>query len=155
MNGFFLSLASFERLPDDARAAILAEFGLSRASLAGEEAEPLAPGSNDSLARLNERQVRRLIQKPLAENSRKLLEAAAALEPRFRISDLLEKMGLQSYPQIKGPLSGLTRRTRTILNDPEVWLFLSVEDRDPIEDGIARMHPETHAALRKVLNAGA
>lgn len=154
MNGFFLSTASFERLPEEAKSAVLAELGLSGATFVGDDSEPLVSGSDDSLARLNERQARRLVQKPLSDISRKLLDAAAQLEPRFRIGDLVEKMGLQSYGQLRGPLSGLTRRTRSILNDPEVWLFLEVEGRDTAEDSIAEMHPETHAALRRVLNAG-
>ena len=77
MNGFFLTTASFERLPEEAKSAVLTELGLSGAAFVGDESEPLVSGSNESLARLNERQARRLVQKPLSEISRKLLEAAA------------------------------------------------------------------------------
>ena len=153
MNGIFLSIASLDRLPEEAKSAVLAELGLPGASFQPEEAEALVSGSDESLARLNERQVRRLLQKPLSDISRKLLEAAAQLEQRFRVGDLLEKMGLHSYGQLRGALSGLTRRTRSIVNDPEVWLFLEVEARETPEESIAEMHPETHAALRRVLKA--
>ncbi|MCK1305712.1 MULTISPECIES: hypothetical protein [unclassified Bradyrhizobium] len=155
MNGFFLSTASLNRLPEEARAAVLAELGLSGVTTdVGDVSESLVSGTDESLARLNDRQARRLVQKPLSDISRRMLEAAAQLDPHFRIRDLLEKMGLERYGQLRGPLSGLTRRTRSILNDREVSLFLQVEERETDEDSIAQMHPETRAALRRVLNTG-
>jgi hypothetical protein len=148
--GVFLGFQALQRLPPDIRAAVFEAAGLTSQSQTTAIAGSNAAADWDGLARFTDRQVRQLLKPPIHDTTRKLLEAVASLPPRFRLGDVLKKLGME-FRDLRGALSGLTRRTRNIANDPDMDLFFTVHEADHLEDNIVEMHPETHAALRRAL----
>jgi hypothetical protein len=148
MNGLFLTIDSLNKLPPDVRSTVLSVAGIGSAGPGSTN-----PNLPDYLVRFNERQVRQLLKKPIHDTSRKILEIVAEIGPRFRVGEALDKLGME-FPQLKGALSGLTRRTRKIANDDEVILFNGVQEAEDVRDSVSEVHPDTCAALRRVLNTG-
>jgi hypothetical protein len=177
MNGIFLTTDSLNRLRPDSLSDIFTVTGIAFANAgpSSSGAAPAAAGAApqsagvapviasgastdanhpDYLARFNERQARQLLRKPIHPTSKRILEVVAELGPRFRVGDALDKLGLEMR-DLRYALSGLTRRTRKIANDDEVILFNAIQEADDPRDSISEIHPETCAALRRVLSTGA
>lgn len=151
--GIVLGSEAFKRLPTHIKTAVLQAAGISFSQEEGnapartEESDAALEG----LARLTERQVRKLIKPPINARSLDLLKAIASMpEHRYRVGDVLDALGGGvEYADLRGVLAGLTRRTRTVTNDPDIDLYGGVTEAEDIRDVIGEVHPETHASLRK------
>lgn len=89
----------------------------------------------------------------ISDKTRAFLKALSTLPSQFKVADLLDKLDVE-YSEIRGILAGLTKRSRTISGDPEADFFASVVWDDDIRKCVSRIHPTTHASLRKLLKAG-
>ena len=100
--------------------------------------------------------VKRLAAEPIHIKTLTALRTiAASSTPEFHLKDVIEAIsGAKTYQDVRGIWSGLTRRTRSILNDTEVdlicWRRSGIHDEVSGEyvDHIGRVSPLTHASLR-------
>jgi hypothetical protein len=157
-DGVFLSSGTLNSLSATVREAIsnAVGFGSPKPTVAHEGDRPGESTSRaldgfEDLARFSERQMRQFLKPPLNPKTRKALEAIAQLEPRYRLGDLLDLIQT-TWDQLRRVQSGLTKRTRRIANDDQVYLVVAVNwDQKSPENSVIQMHPDTHTALRRVL----
>jgi hypothetical protein len=147
--GIFIGTEALQAMSAQTRAAVLQAVGLDSSQTVGSPLEEHAAADHEGLARFGDRQVRQLLKKPLHPTTRLLLEVVASGPRSFRVGDVLKKMKVQSVKELRGVLSGLTRRTRKIANDPELNLFNTVTEVPDEKECIVEVHQETHDALRR------
>jgi hypothetical protein len=152
--GVFLDGPTLRGLPGEVRSAVLEAVGFGSARRSETAQEKSEAASNyegvEDLACFSDRQVAQLLKPPLSDKGRKILEAVASGPQQYRVGDVLKKLGVTDYGDLRWALSGLTRRARKIANDRNVYLFGEVRPAEDVKDAIGQMHPETHAALRRL-----
>ena len=100
---------------------------------------------------------RRLIADPISPKSLAVLRVIAESEtPQFHLKDAVAAAPeTESYSDLKGAWSGLTRRTRKILGDGTAeliwWDKEGIYDGETYVDHVGRVSPLTHQSLRTVL----
>lgn len=149
--GIFIGTEALQAMSAQTRAAVLQAVGLDTSQPAESSPGDPTAANPEGLARFGDRQIRQLLKKPLNPTTRQLLEVVSSGPHSFRVGDVLKKMKVRSVKDLRGVLSGLTRRTRKIGNDPELVLFNSVTEVPDEKECIVEMHQETHAALRRAL----
>jgi hypothetical protein len=87
----------------------------------------------------------------IGDRTRELL-VAIAREPkhRFNVGHVLDRMTWKES-DLKGPLAGITKRTRTVAGDKAAQFFVSVVWNDDVDKTISEIHPLTHASMRELL----
>lgn len=100
--------------------------------------------------------VRRLAAEPISSKTVQALRViASAKTPEFHMKDVIDAVdGAETYLDVRGIWAGLTRRTRTILNDPSAQLICWRRDGIYESDGdyvdhIGKVSALTHSSLRK------
>ena len=100
---------------------------------------------------------RRLIADPISPKSLAVLRVIAESEtPQFHLKDAVAAAPeTESYSDLKGAWSGLTRRRRKILGDGTAdlgwWDKEAIYDGETYVDHVGRVSPLTHQSLRTVL----
>ena len=99
-----------------------------------------------------------MVRKLTASLSDKTLNALKVIaqsdSPQFRMKDVIDKtVGAETYMDMRGVWSALTRRTRNIMDDRDVdlfwWLGESILDKDGnYVDHIGAVSPMTYHSLR-------
>jgi hypothetical protein len=105
---------------------------------------------------LTEYLARRLIAQPISPKTLRLLTFIASQDkPEFALTDAVDAVpGAKDYLALRGAWAGLTRRTRSILNDSEAYLVQWRETYDRCGEHLewlGRVSPMTHLSLRKAL----
>jgi hypothetical protein len=98
--------------------------------------------------------VGRLAAHPIHPKTVQVLRFIASCDqPEFYLEEAVDAVrGAKSYLDLRGVWAGLTRRTRNILDDPEVILIQwreSYDERGNYVDYLGKVAPMTHASLRK------
>ncbi len=100
---------------------------------------------------------RKLIAQPIHEKTLAVLRFIAEQPtPEFQMSKIVAAVpDVENYLDLKGAWSGLTRRTRNILNDSSAdliwWFGEPVYDGTVYVDQAGRVSPLTHQSLRTAL----
>ena len=140
-----ISFKTFGTLSARSQADILKAMGSSTAEVEVEPAHTSSEAAKFSINKMRE------FLNGVSDKTRTVLEGVAAMESRFNVGELLDKLGMQ-YGDLRGVLAGLTKRTRTISGDSEALFFVSIVWDDDIRKCVSEVHPVTHAALKKLLN---
>jgi hypothetical protein len=123
------------------------------------QAPPFAVATGHPAVELTNYLTGRLVAQPISSKSLHLLRFIAARElPEFYLRDAVDAVpGAKTYRDLAGAWSGLTRRTRKILNDPEALLIHWREAYDAEGnwiDWVGAVSKMTHASLRKHFGIG-
>jgi len=147
-DGIFLSSASFGTFSPSTQAEIL-NFLRSAPGVAPTVSAVVVDDCDDGPADLSENQVRRFLERCSGKTIAALQVIADSPATGFRMKDVGKALGVDlAERDIRGVWSGLTRRTRTVLDNPKVYLI----GWDQLADEwVGWVSPATHRALRKVL----
>ena len=141
--------------PNAVRTWLTQALGLGTSVEAGQqEQEQDAHAQEWGLARLSNAEAHEVVE-GIHDRTREVLRAIAELQPRFRWADLAKKVGcpLDDDAPLRGVFRGLTKRTRTVTGDRKAGLIVWPNWDDlSWEDAIGEMHPDTHAAFRRVFS---
>ncbi len=155
-----LPFAAIRRFSATTQREILAFAGLGGGpALAAEAAPPLpeapADAENDGPAGFTQGMVRRLIAHPIDPKTLAVLRTIAeGPTPTFRLKDVVAAAPGATEPgDLRGAWSGITRRARRILDDPEAaliwWEGKGVFDEEGrYTDHVGRVAALTHRSLR-------
>jgi hypothetical protein len=145
MSGLFLSRDDLMLLSDSAREEVLA-------LVTGESISGVYEESEDGPSDLSSLQAERLVR-GLSDKSRSVLKAileSADGEQGFWCKNLAEALGFD-VSELSGVWSGLTRRTRTVSDDPEAYLIGWAWD-EKRDDYYGKLHPTTYRNCKKAMN---
>ncbi|GFZ98682.1 hypothetical protein GCM10010923_03620 [Blastomonas marina] len=151
MNGIFLSSASIGALSPSARREVLQAVGLSEGVAVASVDDPV---EFDGPAELSVGMARQLIAEPISDKSVAILRTIAlSATPQFHQKDAINSIqGAETYLDIKNVWSGITRRTRSILDDKTAklvhWDYEGIYEGEEYVDHIGRVAPITHRSLR-------
>lgn len=151
MNGIFLSSASIGALSASARREVLQAVGLSEGVTVASLDNPV---ELDGPAELSVAMARQLIAEPISDKSVAILRTIAlSATPQFHQNDAINSVpGAETYLDIKNVWSGITRRTRSILDDKTAelvhWDYEGIYEGEEYVDHIGRVAPITHRSLR-------
>ena len=153
------ALAGFS---ESTRAEVLRYSGLMGGdniapSADGERAPPASSeGEESGPPEFTVAMARKLIDQPISEKTTAVLRAIAEGEaPNFRLKDIVAAApGAQSPADLRGAWSGITRRARNILGDPEADFIWWAEGEAVFESSVyvdqpGRVSALTHQSLRK------
>ncbi|WP_438288757.1 hypothetical protein [Edwardsiella tarda] len=145
MSGLFLSRSDLMLLSDSAREEVMALLTKDHLLDVYEESE-------DGPSDLSSLQAERLIG-GLSNKSRLVLKAILESEDGekgFWCNSLAETLGFD-VSDLTGVWSGLTRRTRTVSDDPEAYLISWAWD-EKRDDYYGNLHPTTYRNCKKAMN---
>ncbi|HEY1604491.1 MAG TPA: hypothetical protein VGF77_02725 [Allosphingosinicella sp.] len=160
-SGLLLSTAAFKSLSPNAQNEVLASIGLAEVELSGRPALPATTAAaaqpiegNDGPVELTVAMVRRLAAN-LSDKTLNALRVIAQNDgPQFHMKDVIEATsGAETYMDMRGVWSALTRRTRNIMDDGAAdliwWIGESILDEDGnYVDHIGLVSPMTYSSLR-------
>ncbi|WP_306133458.1 hypothetical protein [Roseivivax marinus] len=156
MDGLFISVESFNSLSPSARAEIEALYGLTSGAVMT-AAPKRTPGDlHEGPVEIPPALVRALVDRLNPKTMTALRVIAESEDGRFLLSDVIEAVDdAETYMDVKGVWSGLTQRTRNILQDKKadlIWWegdWLYDEGKDEKADHVGRVAPMTYQSLRK------
>lgn len=145
MSGVFLSRDDLLLLSDSARDEVIAL--VTEESISGVYDE-----SEDGPSDLSSLQSERLVR-GLSDKSRSVLKAILESEDGergFWCKVIAKELGF-NVSELSGVWSGLTRRTRTVSDDPDAYLISWALDEER-DDYYGKLHPTTYRNCKKAMN---
>jgi hypothetical protein len=163
-SGLFLSIPFFAKLSPATRDEIMTQMGLGSPTTAIPAPDAFSGVTHDAAidsegpAELTGALVRKLTDHLSPKTLGALRLIAKSDLPEIRMSDAIASTeGAESYLDMKGVWSALTRRTRTILGDKNadlIWWNNPQYDADgSYVDNVGRVAPLTHQSLRAYFSA--
>jgi hypothetical protein len=145
-----LSVKDLAKLSDAARNEIYELFPTARIKQTVDETY----SHDDEFYPVSKRLAVKCLAKPIDPKSVQLLRSAAEHHGRVLWSVVRDSLGLARWQDLKGVLSGLNRRLRSLTNDSEAILIAwdasedQLDAEDEYVDGFLKVHPETAKSLR-------
>jgi hypothetical protein len=137
----------FEVLPGFS-AAFRAELSRYVQAQIGLDGEP-APEEVGGPAELSVAQARTFLDRVSDKVRTAVRVMAEGDTPSFAMANIMAALDIDEPGALRGVWSGITKRVRTVLGDPDAYLIWW--DEQP-SGWVGRVSPTTHRALRKVLS---
>lgn len=158
-SGFLLSTSAFKTLSPGAQSEVLSSIGLAELSgqaipIGDSPAAAQISDDGDGPVELTVAMVRKLAANLSDKTLNALKVIAQSDSPQFHMKDVIEAtVGAETYMDMRGVWSALTRRTRNIMGDSDVdlvwWVGESIFDQDDnYVDHIGTVSPMTYNSLR-------
>jgi hypothetical protein len=145
-----LSVKDLTKLSEAARNEIYELFPMARIK----QTENETYSHDDEFYPVSKRLAVKCLAKPIDPKSVQFLKLAAEHHGRVLWSVVRDSLGLERWQDLKGVLSGLNRRLRSLTNDSEAILIAWDASEDQLDaedeyiDGFLKVHPETAKSLR-------
>lgn len=153
MNGIYLTVSTFNALQANTQAEILSVAGFTGGAV-NHSVAAAETTDEDGPSALSPLMVRKLTEK-LGDKTLSVLRTIAQNESAtFRLKDIIAATdGAETYTDLRGVWSALTRRTRKILNDPDAILIWwddngTYDAKGDYIDHVMSVAPSTHQSLR-------
>jgi hypothetical protein len=145
MNGLVISTEKFKTLTPPCQNELLQVLGLIPATAeAGTAADADVWPTKLSASQTRE------FWTGLGEKTRALVKAVVEEPQKFNVGAVLKKNDLEPS-DLRGMLAGITKRIRTVTGNHNAQFFEAEVSDDDVNKCISFIHPDTRAALRRLL----
>jgi hypothetical protein len=150
-SGLWISGQMFRSLPLTLQEALIERLRGQQSPAGAAPTVAQQTNQEDEPADLSPAQARRLIE-GTGERTRAALRVIAESNGRFMMSHIRDALGDPNYDKLRAVWAALTRRTRTVLGDPEAelirWVGYGVYQGDEYIDHEGYVSPTTYRSLR-------